>query len=181
MLPSAASSIWRSPGGLVRGPRIRPIGAIAVLIVLSLVLAACGSSSSRRATGSTTTVFTGEVPQRRNDHDRRRAGARLLRLARQLLGLRVGHLDGADPDRSRTRSSPSRRTARSSRSRARCSRAMPTCSATPVQTITYNINPKAVWSDGVPITCADFQYTADQQQTGKDLYDPTGLRRHRQR
>jgi peptide/nickel transport system substrate-binding protein len=44
----------------------------------------------------------------------------------------------------------------------------------PVQTISYKIEPKAVWSDGVPITCADFQYTVDQMQNGKDLYDPTG-------
>ena len=51
---------------------------------------------------------------------------------------------------------------------------MPTFSATPVETITYRIEPKAVWSDGVPITCADFQYTATQQQTSQDLYDPTG-------
>ena len=32
----------------------------------------------------------------------------------------------------------------------------------PVEKITYNITPTAVWSDGVPITCADFQYTADE-------------------
>ena len=31
-----------------------------------------------------------------------------------------------------------------------------------------------MWSDGVPITCADFQYTVDQQQNGKDIYDRTG-------
>ena len=51
---------------------------------------------------------------------------------------------------------------------------MPTFSASPVQTMTYRIKPAAKWSDGVPITCADFQYTANQEQTGKDLYDPTG-------
>ena len=31
-----------------------------------------------------------------------------------------------------------------------------------------------MWSDGVPITCADFQYTWNQIATGKDIYDPTG-------
>jgi peptide/nickel transport system substrate-binding protein len=51
---------------------------------------------------------------------------------------------------------------------------MPEFSATPVETITYHIEPKANWSDGVPITCADFQYTTTQEQTSKDLYDPTG-------
>jgi peptide/nickel transport system substrate-binding protein len=50
----------------------------------------------------------------------------------------------------------------------------PTFSATPVETITYNINPKAVWSDGVPITCEDFKYTADQIANGANIYDRTG-------
>jgi len=50
----------------------------------------------------------------------------------------------------------------------------PTLETTPVQKITYKIQQAAVWSDGVPITCADFQYVVDQQQNGSDLYDPTG-------
>jgi len=50
----------------------------------------------------------------------------------------------------------------------------PTLETTPVQTITYKINPKAVWSDGVKITCADFKYTWQQVASGKDIYDPTG-------
>ena len=44
----------------------------------------------------------------------------------------------------------------------------------PVEKITYNITPAAVWSDGAPITCADFQYTADEIAHGKDIYDRTG-------
>jgi peptide/nickel transport system substrate-binding protein len=40
------------------------------------------------------------------------------------------------------------------------------------QTIVYTIDPKAVWSDGVPITAADFRY-AWEQQRGTDL--TTGL------
>src|SRR5262245_35131004 len=39
---------------------------------------------------------------------------------------------------------------------------VPKFATQPVETITYNIAPAAVWSDGVPITCADFQYTTDQ-------------------
>jgi peptide/nickel transport system substrate-binding protein len=50
----------------------------------------------------------------------------------------------------------------------------PTFTTSPVETITYPINPAAVWSDGVPITCDDFAYTVNQQQTSKNLYDPTG-------
>ena len=50
----------------------------------------------------------------------------------------------------------------------------PKFSATPVETITYAITPAAVWSDGVPITCADFQYTWQQMKSGPDIYDRTG-------
>ena len=44
----------------------------------------------------------------------------------------------------------------------------------PKQTVTYNINPKAVWDDGQPITSTDFKYTWDQVVKGKDIYDKTG-------
>ena len=42
------------------------------------------------------------------------------------------------------------------------------------QTITYDINPKAVWSDGKPITSTDFKYTWDQIVNGTDIYDTSG-------
>ena len=42
------------------------------------------------------------------------------------------------------------------------------------QTITYEINPEAVWSDGTPITSADFAYTAAQVRDGEDILDKTG-------
>ncbi|MDF2989869.1 MAG: hypothetical protein K0S37_383 [Microbacterium sp.] len=42
------------------------------------------------------------------------------------------------------------------------------------QTITYEINPDAVWSDGTPITSADFAYTALQVRDGEDILDKTG-------
>ena len=44
----------------------------------------------------------------------------------------------------------------------------------PPQKVTYKLNPKAVWSDGTPITSADFKYTWDQIVTGEDIYDKTG-------
>ena len=44
----------------------------------------------------------------------------------------------------------------------------------PKQVVTYSINPDAVWSDGEPITCDDFEYTWDQIVTGTDIYDTTG-------
>lgn len=45
------------------------------------------------------------------------------------------------------------------------------------QTITYSINPDAVWSDGEPITSADFAYTAAQIRDGDDIFDKTGYDR----
>lgn len=42
------------------------------------------------------------------------------------------------------------------------------------QTITYSINPKAIWSDGTPITSADFEYTARQVRDGKDIFEKSG-------
>jgi peptide/nickel transport system substrate-binding protein len=51
---------------------------------------------------------------------------------------------------------------------------MPKFATKPVETITYEIAPAAVWSDGVPISCADFQYTTSQMQNGADVYDRTG-------
>jgi len=50
----------------------------------------------------------------------------------------------------------------------------PTLSAGPPVTITYPINPDAVWSDGAPITSKDFEYTWKQIVNGKDIYDTTG-------
>ncbi|MDQ6696124.1 MAG: ABC transporter substrate-binding protein, partial [Actinomycetota bacterium] len=44
----------------------------------------------------------------------------------------------------------------------------------PKQTVTYDINPKAVWNDGQPITSTDFKYTWDQAAHDKSTYDRTG-------
>jgi peptide/nickel transport system substrate-binding protein len=46
----------------------------------------------------------------------------------------------------------------------------------PPQKITYKINPKAVWSDGQPITSSDFKYTWDQIKNGTEIYDKTGYK-----
>jgi len=50
----------------------------------------------------------------------------------------------------------------------------PTIDPGPPLKVTYPINPAAVWSDGTPITSADFEYTWQQIVTGKDIYDATG-------
>ena len=49
-----------------------------------------------------------------------------------------------------------------------------TLETSPKQKLTYKINPKAVWSDNAPITSADFKYTWDQIMHGKGIYDTTG-------
>jgi peptide/nickel transport system substrate-binding protein len=46
----------------------------------------------------------------------------------------------------------------------------------PPQKITYKINPKAVWSDGQPITSSDFKFTWEQIKNGTDIYDKTGYK-----
>jgi peptide/nickel transport system substrate-binding protein len=50
----------------------------------------------------------------------------------------------------------------------------PTVTSTPVQVVTYKINPAAVWSDGTPITSTDFKYTWDQIVNNEDVYSKTG-------
>ena len=44
----------------------------------------------------------------------------------------------------------------------------------PDMVVTYDISDDAVWSDGEPITCADYEYTWDQIVNGTDIYDTTG-------
>ena len=50
----------------------------------------------------------------------------------------------------------------------------PKLETSPVQKITYKINPKAVWGDGVAVSSTDFKYTWDQVANGTDVYDKTG-------
>jgi peptide/nickel transport system substrate-binding protein len=45
----------------------------------------------------------------------------------------------------------------------------------PPERLTYRINPKAVWSDGVPITSSDFRYTWDQVVNGPNIANKTGF------
>jgi peptide/nickel transport system substrate-binding protein len=45
------------------------------------------------------------------------------------------------------------------------------------QVVTYRLNPKAVWSDGTPITSTDFRYTWDQIAHGANIFDRTGYDR----
>ena len=53
----------------------------------------------------------------------------------------------------------------------------PTVDAGPRPRITYRLNPKAVWSDGMPITSADFRYTWDQFVNGAGVRTTVGYDR----
>ena len=44
----------------------------------------------------------------------------------------------------------------------------------PPQRLTYRLNPRAVWSDGTPITSSDLRYTWEQGATGPNVGNPTG-------
>jgi len=46
----------------------------------------------------------------------------------------------------------------------------------PEQVVTYHLNPRAVWSDGQPITSHDFKYTWDQVAHGQNIYDESGYK-----
>jgi peptide/nickel transport system substrate-binding protein len=50
----------------------------------------------------------------------------------------------------------------------------PDVQTSPQQVVTYHIDPQAKWSDGQPITSADFRYTWDQVAHGENIYDQTG-------
>jgi peptide/nickel transport system substrate-binding protein len=50
----------------------------------------------------------------------------------------------------------------------------PTLEPGPPMKVTYRIKREAVWSDGEPITSADFEYTWKQIVNGSDIYDTTG-------
>ena len=52
----------------------------------------------------------------------------------------------------------------------------PTLEVGAPQKVTFRINPAAIWSDGQPVTSADFKYTADQiRLTGRSSNPPTAV------
>ncbi len=53
----------------------------------------------------------------------------------------------------------------------------PTLDVGPPQRVTYRLKPNAVWSDGVPITSADFRYTWDQFLHGAGVRTTVGYDR----
>jgi peptide/nickel transport system substrate-binding protein len=154
-------------------------GAVVLFTALALTLAACGSSAKSGAGktptsgGTPTSTFTGTVPN----------GGTLVVGAEQepdcmdWIGACSGSAWGTWMAQVNTQPSAFVDIVKNGQvveQPGPVLSGMPEFQATPVEKITYNINPAAKWSDNVPITCADFQYTAAQQQSGQDIYDPTG-------
>ncbi len=154
---------------------------IAVLFGLSLVAAACGSSSGSKSSSATTTtaaatttIAESAVPTGRTLTIGAEQDAQCADWIDECAGSSWGYwmMNVATmPVRSTSKALPSGAYEYTPDSLLT---GMPTIVTTPKQVVTYHINPKAVWSDGQPITSADFQYTWDQIDHGTDIYDPTG-------
>jgi peptide/nickel transport system substrate-binding protein len=52
----------------------------------------------------------------------------------------------------------------------------PLMQTSPEQVVSYQLNPRSVWSDGQPITSHDFKYTWDQVAHGQNIYDQSGYK-----
>jgi peptide/nickel transport system substrate-binding protein len=155
--------------------RGRPLGLVGVALAATLVMAACGSSSKGAGPATATTVSgsTVAVP----------TGGTLTVGAEQepdcfdWLGTCAGSSWGSWMAENNTIpfafiASGSGADLKNTPGPVLAS--APVLTTSPVETITYKINPAAVWSDNVPISCEDFVYTNDQQQHSKDIYDRTG-------
>jgi peptide/nickel transport system substrate-binding protein len=176
-LPQCESLTSDSRRGL-RRPSRRTLACTVVLIVALVALTACGSSGKSKSGGATSggsaVASTGPVPY----------GGTVVVAAEQepdcfdWIGQCAGSQWGSWIAQWETQPQAFRAVVQDGNlievPGAMLS-GMPQFAATPVETITYNIAPAAVWSDGVPISCTDFQYTADQIQNGKDIYDQTGF------
>lgn len=157
----------------MRDSRIRPFAAVATLMALSLLVAACGSSSNSAQSFTTTTVFTGTVPQ---------GGTIVIGSEQEPDCLDwIGGCSGAawaawmvQPETQPWVFNTVVQNGKVVEVPGPVLTGMPTFTPSPIETITYHITPNANWSDGVPITCADFQYVTNQEQTSNDIYDPTG-------
>ncbi len=153
----------------------RLFGAFALVTALALALSACGSSG-KGAVGSsspTTTSFTGTVP----DGGTIVIGAEQEPDCMDWLGSCSGSLWGSWLAQYETQPMAFRTVVKNGNVVAVPGTVLagtPTFVASPIETITYKINPAAKWSDNVAISCADFQYTNAQQQSGPDIYDRTG-------
>jgi peptide/nickel transport system substrate-binding protein len=142
-------------------------GLILVVVSLALIAAACGSSSKNNASSSSTTVVA-------------KQGGDLVVAAEQdtdcmdWIGSCAGAAWGVYMVQGNVMPKAYDFTDKSVYAPSPVLTGEATLVTSPAQVITYHINPKAVWSDGQPITSTDFKYTWTQITTGKDIYDTTG-------
>src|SRR2546423_1756126 len=142
----------------------------AALLALSLVGAACGSSKKKSSTTETTVaknvpkggdlVFGAEQEPDTADWISADAGSSWGTYTMQ--ALTMPRIYDIMPDSS-YKVSP-------------VMASEPTVETTPAEKITYKLNPKAVWSDGQPITSTDMKYTWQQIVGGQKIYDTTGYK-----
>jgi peptide/nickel transport system substrate-binding protein len=155
--------------------RRRPFGALALVAIMVATLAACGSSddTADEPGNSTPTSFTGTVP----DGGTLVVGAEQEPDCFDWVGQCSGSQWGTWMAQIQTQPQAWRSVVQDGELVEVPGAVLagePKFETDPVQKITYNITPEAVWSDGVPITCADFQYTVDEVVNGKEIYDTTG-------
>ena len=145
-------------------------GIVLGVLSLALIAAACGSSSKKSSSGSTSSTASGAVKQ----------GGDLTFSAEQEPDCMdwIGSCAGAAWGVYTVETNTMPRAYDYSDSKGYVPSSLltgpATLQTTPQQVVTYHINPKAVWSDGQPITSADFQYTWDQIAHGQNIYDTTG-------
>lgn len=151
----------------------RPTMAVALLSALALVGAACGGSSGKSNKTSATTGGTGNVPK----------GGTLVLGAEQEPDCAdwIDQCAGASWGVYTIEEHTMPRVFDYVKKNGQWTEVptilvtgMPTAKSSPQEVVTYKINPKAVWSDGQPITSHDFKYTWDQIAHGQNIYDPTG-------
>ena len=141
-------------------------GIVLGLISLALIAAACGSSSKKSSSASTSTS-SGAVKQ----------GGDLVFGAEQepdtmdWIASNAGAAWGEYTVQSNTMPRAMDYTDDKGYVPSVLLTGEPDLKTSPSQVVTYHINPKAVWSDGQPITSTDFKYTWDQIAHGKDIYD----------
>ena len=154
----------------------RWVTLVAVFAVLAIVLAACGSSSSKntKSSGGTTSGSTGPVP----------TGGTLVVGAEQEpdCAFWIGSCAAASWGLYTMQEHTMPRTFDFVKKNGTWTEVPnvllagePTVTTVNgKETVTYKINPAAKWSDGQPITSHDFKYTWQQIATGADIYDKTG-------
>jgi len=158
--------------GTMRGTR-RRVAPLALVAVAAFVIAACGSSGSGKAANSGASSGSGSSGTPKS------GGTLAVGIEQEpdcldWIGACAGSSYGywiANPE---TIPHVYLTTPQNTYQLGAVMASDPTLSAGPPQTVTYHINPQAKWSDGQPITSADFAYTWDQIAHGQNIYSTVG-------